>query len=307
MRCLVAASDRRIKLRELMGSGGTSPQAHENQDIVTMLKNMGPVTQLTKANLGNWLMWERSLKTLIHTTRGAFTLTGDGQFIFWIWSQVSIEIQELADNCRPALLQTKTVDTYFLLLKNTLRPTGHSAMPRFNFLQAKQKLDKTVVAYWQRLSLLSEDADFVDDRIFIETYLKGLLSTYVQAEMIVLKPKTPAECLTKAQEALDIVVAKMKSKTIRHASLEGILFASDVANAHIKKYLSGSQTRKYSPPVPSSNPKKTTGLNEMQSSGSQGPKMKSKCEVGLVTSQCLAWIQIEPRAVGRTPPHCGKL
>lgn len=72
------------------------PSKKTDQELAKLLKNLGQVETLMKANMANWLVWERSLKTIINMANKVFPVNCRQEIIYWIWDQISVEVQQLA-------------------------------------------------------------------------------------------------------------------------------------------------------------------------------------------------------------------
>ena len=115
-KCQVSASRHRFQISRNLNSA-EQPHGHENKSVAIMLKNLGTVKAITRATLKDWKIWERSLLTLIDCARKQFQLRNDVQFLYWIWSNASIGVQELAPQCRPELHANLTVGEYLKMFQ----------------------------------------------------------------------------------------------------------------------------------------------------------------------------------------------
>ena len=114
-----------------------------------LLSRPGQLEMLTKANLANWLIWEKSLLSIISLIEVSFPVGHDKEIIYWVWDQIHMEVQELAMQVRPSINQGISLVDFLKLLKSILRPARHHSMPRFQFTCCKQAANETRVAYWQ--------------------------------------------------------------------------------------------------------------------------------------------------------------
>jgi hypothetical protein len=174
---------RRAKLNDNLRAAGPLVII-ESKTVGMMLKNLGSIKAITRKNLKNWTIWEKLQLSSIDCARQQFRLKNDAPFIYWIWSNASTEVQELAPDSRPEVNEHLKVDEYLKKFKKTLRPDGHTGMTRYNFQNDKQKPDESPVAYWQRLSMLYDELECQDEKFFVEIFTNGLYNELVSEEFI---------------------------------------------------------------------------------------------------------------------------
>ena len=234
------AHTRRARLNEMLKA--TGPVAvSENKTVGMMLRNLGSIKIITRKNLKNWTIWEKLQLSQIDCVRRNFTLQGpkaDAPFIYWIWSNASAEVQELAPGSRPEANETLTVKEYLEQFKKTMRPEGPTGMARYHFQNEKQKPDESPVAYWQRLGLLYDELNSRDEKFFVEIFTIGLCNNLVRDEFIRKGATTKEECRIKVVAAVANAVKILKSSKRKDPDLTGIVFASQVANNSFKSFLS---------------------------------------------------------------------